>query len=233
MVEHWPEGVVNIEGLCSLTEHKMAFIGKGMIRFTDQAKEKVKQFIEANKKPNATLRIKATRNQNDFAYHFALEDYENERASDTLVREGGFVTRLDPESAGFLKGATIDWLEKEGKTGFSVDNPNKPKPPGSEEEMKEAIIAAIKTIYDPEIPAVDIHDLGLIYDVKVDPEFNIDVTMTLTAPNCPAAEQLPADVERKSKAVSGVKSVKVNLVFEPAWTPERMSDAAKLELNIT
>ena len=99
------------------------------------------------------------------------------------------------------------------------------------EELKPAIVAAISTVYDPEIP-VNIWELGLIYDVAVDASNAALVTMTLTAPGCPAAQSLPAEVERNVRGVAGVTDAKVDVVWEPGWTKDRMSDAAKLQLGL-
>ena len=97
--------------------------------------------------------------------------------------------------------------------------------------MGEKIIKVIKTIYDPEIP-VDIYELGLIYDIMINENFDVKIIMTLTSPNCPVAETLPIDVEEKVKTVEGVKSATVEITFEPAWNKELMSDEAKLELGM-
>jgi len=97
--------------------------------------------------------------------------------------------------------------------------------------LKPAIVEAIRTIYDPEIP-VNIYELGLIYDVFVDAAGVAAVRMTLTAPGCPAAQSLPVEVARKVSAVPGVTDAKVDVVWEPAWTKDRMSDAAKLQLGL-
>ena len=97
--------------------------------------------------------------------------------------------------------------------------------------MGEKIIKVIKTIYDPEIP-VDIYELGLIYDIMINENFDVKIIMTLTSPNCPVAETLPVDVEEKVKTVEGVKSASVEITFEPAWNKELMSDEAKLELGM-
>ena len=97
--------------------------------------------------------------------------------------------------------------------------------------MGEKIIKVIKTIYDPEIP-VDIYELGLIYDIMINENFDVKIIMTLTSPNCPVAETLPVDVEEKVKTVEGVKSATVEITFEPAWNKELMSDEAKLELGM-
>ena len=98
-------------------------------------------------------------------------------------------------------------------------------------EIGEKIIDVIKTIYDPEIP-VDIYELGLIYDVLVNEDFDVKIIMTLTTPNCPVAETLPVDVQDKVKTIKGIKSVDVEMTFEPPWTQDLMSDEAKLELGI-
>ena len=98
-------------------------------------------------------------------------------------------------------------------------------------EIGEKIIDVIKTIYDPEIP-VDIYELGLIYDVLVNEDFDVKIIMTLTTPNCPVAETLPVDVKDKVKTIKGIKSVEVEMTFEPPWTKDLMSDEAKLELGI-
>ena len=96
---------------------------------------------------------------------------------------------------------------------------------------RESIVGVIKTIYDPEIP-VNIYDLGLIYDVDVKEDATANITMTLTSPNCPEAETLPPQVEQSCAAVKGMKDVTVHVVWEPAWTPDMMSEEAKLELNM-
>ena len=98
-------------------------------------------------------------------------------------------------------------------------------------ELKEKIIGEIKKIYDPEIP-VNIYDLGLIYDVKVDEDNNVDVKMTLTTPNCPVAESLPMEVENTVKEVRDVKKVNLELVWDPPWDKSMITEAGKLELNL-
>ena len=93
------------------------------------------------------------------------------------------------------------------------------------------IIEEICKIYDPEIP-VNIYELGLIYDVKISDTFDVLIEMTLTSPNCPVAESLPLEVEEKVAAIDNINDVKVNIVFEPTWTKEMMSEEAKLELGM-
>lgn len=102
------------------------------------------------------------------------------------------------------------------------------------EEQKDIelrVVEALQTIYDPEVP-VNIYEMGLIYGVDVDPLGNASVSMTLTAPNCPAAQSLPMEVEEKVKAVDGVNEVNLEIVWEPPWDPSLMSDAAKLQLGM-
>lgn len=94
----------------------------------------------------------------------------------------------------------------------------------------QRVIDEIKTCYDPEIP-VDIWELGLIYELDLNEENELKITMTLTSPNCPVAETLPAEVENKLKLVPGIKSAELKLTFEPTWTKEMMSEVAQLELG--
>jgi len=95
-----------------------------------------------------------------------------------------------------------------------------------EQSLYDQVVAALKTVYDPEIP-VNIYELGLVYDVTLDKENNVSITMTLTAPNCPVAEFIPLQVESRIKAVPNVNTVHVDMVFDPPWTPDRMSEARK------
>ena len=97
-------------------------------------------------------------------------------------------------------------------------------------EIEEKIVAMLKTVYDPEIP-VNIYDLGLIYNIEVEEGGKVIITMTLTAPNCPAVDFLVEDVRMKVESIEGVSQVDVNIVFEPEWTKDRMSEEAKLELG--
>jgi FeS assembly SUF system protein len=103
--------------------------------------------------------------------------------------------------------------------------------PEETERLTAEIVAALKTVFDPEIPA-DIYELGLIYKVDIKDDRSVDVVMTLTTPNCPAAGELPTMVENAIASVPGVGVVSVNLVWEPMWTPDRMSDEARLVLNM-
>ena len=99
------------------------------------------------------------------------------------------------------------------------------------EEIKQLLVETLKTVYDPEIP-VDIYELGLVYNIDVSPEGKVDIRMTLTSPGCPVAESLPREVELKTASIEGVSGVRIDLVWDPPWTIDRMSEAARLELNL-
>ena len=98
-------------------------------------------------------------------------------------------------------------------------------------KLGEKIVGVLKTIYDPEIP-VDIYELGLIYDVFVNEDYDVKILMTLTTPNCPVAESLPMEVEEKVKSLDEVKTAEVEITFDPPWTQDLMSEEAKLELGM-
>lgn len=98
------------------------------------------------------------------------------------------------------------------------------------EALENTIIDVLKTIHDPEIP-VDVYELGLIYEVKIKAGGHVEIEMTLTSPNCPVAESMPKEVEDKVAAIDGVTSSKVNIVFDPPWDKDMMSEEAKLELG--
>lgn len=106
-----------------------------------------------------------------------------------------------------------------------------PLTPEKLEEIRKLVIETLKTVYDPEIP-VDIYELGLVYNIDVSPEGKVDIRMTLTSPGCPVAESLPGEVELKTASIEGVSEVRIDLVWEPPWTLDRMSEAARLELNL-
>ena len=120
-----------------------------------------------------------------------------------------------------------DYLE-----GFLAQKPAA-APTGIEpgEDLYEAVVDALKDIYDPEIP-VNIYDLGLIYHVEITPEHHAKVKMTLTTPHCPVAESMPGEVELRVGAVPGIGDAEVELVWDPPWDPQKMSDEAKLELGM-
>ena len=119
-----------------------------------------------------------------------------------------------------------DYLE-----GFLAQKPAEPGAAEPGGDLYEAVIEALKEIYDPEIP-VNIYDLGLIYDVEITPENHAKVKMTLTTPNCPVAESMPGEVELRVGAVPGVGDAEVELVWDPPWDPQKMTDEARLELGM-
>ncbi|HEY5712071.1 MAG TPA: SUF system Fe-S cluster assembly protein [Allosphingosinicella sp.] len=119
-----------------------------------------------------------------------------------------------------------DYLE-----GFLAEKPAAPVPTEPAGDLYEAVIDALKDIYDPEIP-VNIYDLGLIYDVEITPDHHAKVKMTLTTPHCPVAESMPGEVELRVGAVPGIGDAEVELVWDPPWDPQKMSDEAKLELGM-
>jgi FeS assembly SUF system protein len=130
------------------------------------------------------------------------------------------------ETAGDKLERKRDYLE-----GFLAAKPEGVATGAPGGELYEEVIAALKDIFDPEIP-VNIYDLGLIYGVDVDDECGVVVTMTLTTPHCPVAESMPGEVELRVGAVPGVRDAEVNLVWDPPWDPAKMSDEARLELGM-
>ena len=114
--------------------------------------------------------------------------------------------------------------------GFLAKKPEEAAVVGPGGQLQQAVIDALKEIYDPEIP-VNIYDLGLIYGVEVDDESDVTVTMTLTTPHCPVAETMPGEVELRAASVPGVRDAEVNLVWDPPWGPDKMTDEARLELG--
>jgi FeS assembly SUF system protein len=112
----------------------------------------------------------------------------------------------------------------------ATDRPSS-TPPDEMARMGEEIVGALKTVYDPEIPA-DLYELGLIYKIIIDDDRMVNIEMTLTSPNCPSAAELPGQVRNAVAGVSGVRDAKVAIVWEPAWDPSRMSDEARTVLNM-
>jgi FeS assembly SUF system protein len=98
-------------------------------------------------------------------------------------------------------------------------------------ELKPRVVEALSSVFDPEIP-VNIYELGLIYDIVIDDQAHVHVRMTLTSPACPSAQQLPAEVQDKVRSVQGVSDATVDVVWDPTWTPDRMSEAARLQLGM-
>lgn len=129
--------------------------------------------------------------------------------------------------------APADKLERKRDylAGFLAETPASSDPTAPGGDLYEEVIAALKDIFDPEIP-VNIYDLGLIYGVDVAADGGVVVTMTLTTPHCPVAESMPGEVELRVGAVPGVRDAEVNLVWDPPWDPAKMSDEARLELGM-
>src|SRR5215831_5709763 len=128
--------------------------------------------------------------------------------------------------------AAVETAPDQDPGSFRLNVESKSALPREEtERMTHDIVAALKTVFDPEIPA-DIYELGLIYKVEIRDDRVVAIEMTLTTPNCPAAEELPTMVENAVASVPGVQSVEINLVWDPAWSPDRMSDEARLVLNM-
>jgi len=116
-------------------------------------------------------------------------------------------------------------------TGFLSGETKAVDEPAANEELKQSVVDALKSVYDPEIP-VDIYELGLIYDIAISEDGDALVTMTLTTPHCPVAESLPNEVELRVLSVPGIRDAEVKLVWDPPWDPSKMSDEARLELGM-
>jgi len=210
-----------------------------MIQFTEIAVEKVKLFME-KAQPRMVLRIKPDPDQStdnpkhEITYSFSLEPQEATADKDLHVTVQGFVVRMDAKTAIKLASRIVDWENKEGKEGFALklatENPIHAADKKNQ-TPEELAISVLKTIYDPEIP-VNIYDMGLIYDVKVIDAKTLNVLMTLTAPHCPAAESLPSEVQERLLEIPDIQTVDVELTWEPAWSPERMTEEARLDLGI-
>ncbi|MFN8008149.1 MAG: SUF system Fe-S cluster assembly protein [Terriglobia bacterium] len=116
-------------------------------------------------------------------------------------------------------------------TNASAGTPEEVRPVVDSDELYERIVDMIRTIYDPEIP-VNIYEIGLIYSIDISPSYEVHIRMTLTSPACPSAGTLPGEVEDKVRGMEGVNSVRVEVVWDPVWTPAMMSEAAKLQLGM-
>ena len=134
--------------------------------------------------------------------------------------------RVEAESPAETLARKRDYLD-----GFLAQQPRGDTPGEPGGALYEAVVEALKEIYDPEIP-VNIYELGLIYGVEVTGEGDAAVTMTLTTPHCPVAESMPAEVELRVASVPGIRQADVNLVWDPPWDPQKMSDEARLELGM-
>lgn len=157
---------------------------------------------------------------------FAVEEVETVAAPKRAFVEDAPEEAAAAESPAQKLERKRDYLE-----GFLAAKPEDVSPGAPGGDIYEGVINALKEIFDPEIP-VNIYDLGLIYGVDVSDDAHVVVTMTLTTPHCPVAESMPGEVELRVSAVPGVREAEVNLVWDPAWDPAKMSDEAKLELGM-
>lgn len=158
----------------------------------------------------------------------AAQEAENLASEANKVREAA---QVEPKQVEASTDDDVNGWPPEAAAELAAQEEGSSDPHNSEGALRDRIVEAIKSIYDPEIP-VNIYDLGLIYEVQIDPSRNINVVMTLTSPHCPVAESMPAEVEARVRLVPGTADVSVELTWEPAWNPDSMSDEAKLELGM-
>ncbi|MCB0271519.1 MAG: DUF59 domain-containing protein [Bdellovibrionales bacterium] len=205
-----------------------------MLQFTEKAVEKVHYFLKNADQKDMVLRINfVDTDQDQRTYAFHLEPQENVTSKDLTMPAHGFYVRMDSKTAIKLSAQVVDWEAKDGKAGFTIKNSSEAYQPSQhlDQSLKDQVIGMLKTIYDPEIP-VNIYDLGLIYEVNMKDENKVHIVMTLTAPSCPAAEALPEEVKEKVLLVPTITEVDLALTWEPAWSPDRMSELAKAELGM-
>lgn len=205
-----------------------------MIQFSKEAVDKVHYFLENAQQADMVLRIELNEHDGeDPSYLFKLEPHEHVQPKDLTMPMHGFFVRMDSKTAIKLANNIVDWQAKDGKAGFAIQNSDNTFDPKANDglSVEQQILGVLKTIYDPEIP-VNIYDMGLIYHFEVQNGSEVSVLMTLTAPNCPAAEVLPSEVEEKIMTIPSVTKVDLQLTWEPAWTPERMTEEARLELGM-
>jgi len=138
---------------------------------------------------------------------------------------------VDPDTAPAHESATAAPRNRDYLEGFLAAKVGDTSVGGEGSDLQADVIAALREIFDPEIP-VNIYDLGLIYGVEVDDNRDATVTMTLTTPHCPVAESMPGEVELRVSSVPGIRDAEVNLVWDPPWGPHKMSDEARLELGM-
>jgi len=138
---------------------------------------------------------------------------------------------VSPQEGGYFLNKFLEQDRNEETAGDEGAGAKTANPPASKDELEARIVEALREIYDPEIP-VNIYEMGLIYGIDIDDNWNVKVTMTLTTPHCPVAESMPGEVELKVNGVVGVNGTEVSLVWEPAWDMSNMSDEARLELGL-
>jgi len=191
----------------SIKKHYDAFVGKFM---GGENEDSILPYAQAGESASAA----------EFAVDGSSLDHDSaviEPVSKGAITPDTVITRTDADQ---------DPAEPESEleTGPEVTG-------GGDPELRSRVIAALKEIYDPEIP-LNIYDLGLIYRIDIDPDTNTSIDMTLTSPNCPVAESLPGEVENAAKAVDGIGDVQLELVWDPPWDMDRLGEAARLELGL-
>jgi len=191
----------------SIKKHYDAFVGKFM---GGENEDSTLPYAEAGESASDA----------EFAVDGSSLAHDNaviEPVSEGAITPGTVITRTDADQ-------DLAETESELETGPEVAG-------GGDPELRSRVIAALKEIYDPEIP-LNIYDLGLIYRIDIDPDTNASIDMTLTSPNCPVAESLPGEVENAAKTVEGIGDVQLELVWDPPWDMDRLGEAARLELGL-
>jgi FeS assembly SUF system protein len=190
-----------------IKKHYDAFVGKFMSR---ENEDSTLIHVEAGESASAA----------EFMADGSSLDQDNvaiEPVLESAIAPDAVITRTDSEQG-------TNETESEPEAGPEVTG-------GGDPELRDRVIAALKEIYDPEIP-LNIYDLGLIYRIDIDPNTNASIDMTLTSPNCPVAESLPGEVENAAKAVDGIGDVQLELVWDPPWDMDRLGEAGRLELGL-
>jgi FeS assembly SUF system protein len=214
------------------------------ITITEKAASEVKRVIEEQRAADPTLgkiylRMRVVGGGHSSLQHKLDLDPVMDEKRDELFEFRGVPTIIDKRSLLYLENATVDYHDQGSRRGFSVSTSSAGGASGpattdaspSDAPLEERIIAALRGVYDPEIP-VNVYDLGLIYDLKLDPSGLVSIRMTLTSPACPVAGSLPGEVQARVQAISGVTAVNVELVWDPPWSMSRMSDEARLQLGL-
>jgi FeS assembly SUF system protein len=214
------------------------------LTITEKAAAEVKRIIQEQRRadPNLDkiyLRLRIVGGGHSGYQHKLDLDPVVDEKRDELFEFHGVPVVIDKRSLLYLENVTVDFHDETGRRGFSVTKANAPRPsspsatavPQAEGDLQERVIAALRSVFDPEIP-VNIYDLGLVYDLNVDPSGAVSIRMTLTSPACPVAGSLPGEVQNRVAAIPGVTSVNVQLVWDPPWDMSRMSDEARLQLGL-
>jgi FeS assembly SUF system protein len=213
------------------------------ITLTEKAAAEVQRIIREQQAADPTLgkiylRMRVVGGGHSGLQHKLDLDPIIDQKRDELFEFHGVPTVVDKRSLLYLENATVDFHDSSSRRGFSVSTyngsasgPHKTDASPSDSSLEERVIAALRSVYDPEIP-VNIYDLGLIYDLKIDPSGTVSIRMTLTSPACPVAGSLPGEVQARVQNVSGVTSVHVELVWDPPWSMSRMSEEAQLQMGL-